>query len=80
MIRRRYREFWPVAGLAAVLSASLTLLAPLRASGQDAMLPLKIAIGSKAPDFALPSSEGKIVRLSSLAGRKVLIDFYRGYW
>ena len=42
--------------------------------------PLKISVGEKAPDFALPSTDGQTVRLSSLAGHTVLIDFYRGYY
>jgi len=36
--------------------------------------------GEKAPAFALPSAEGKTVRLSDFSGHNVLIDFYRGYW
>jgi glyoxylase-like metal-dependent hydrolase (beta-lactamase superfamily II) len=43
-------------------------------------LPLRVKIGEKAPDFSLPGADGKIVRLSSLAGRKVLLDFYEGFW
>jgi cytochrome oxidase Cu insertion factor (SCO1/SenC/PrrC family) len=50
------------------------------AAAQDQMLPLKIEVSEKAPDFALPSADGKTVRLSDYAGHNVLIDFYRGYW
>lgn len=50
------------------------------ALAQDQILPLKIKAGEKAPGFALPSADGKIVRLSDYAGQIVLIDFYRGYW
>ena len=42
--------------------------------------PLKISVGGQAPDFTLPSTDGQSVRLSSLAGHTVLIDFYRGYY
>ncbi len=42
--------------------------------------PLRISVGDKAPDFALPSGGGKTVKLSDLAGHNALIDFYRGYW
>ncbi|TAM79870.1 MAG: redoxin domain-containing protein [Acidobacteria bacterium] len=49
-------------------------------AAQDQILPLKIKVGDKAPDFALPSADGKTVRLSDYAGHNVLIEFYRGYW
>jgi peroxiredoxin len=42
--------------------------------------PLRVQVGEKAPDFALPAAGGKPVRLSDFSGRNVLIDFYRGYW
>ena len=32
--------------------------------------------GDKAPDFSLPSSDGKTVTLKSLAGKKVVLYFY----
>jgi cytochrome oxidase Cu insertion factor (SCO1/SenC/PrrC family) len=50
------------------------------ADRQDQLLPLKIKVGGMAPDFALPSADGKTVKLSDYAGHNVLIDFYRGYW
>lgn len=48
-------------------------------------------VGEKAPDFTLPDSEGRPVRLSSLLGSPsggapgvpgawVILIFYRGYW
>jgi hypothetical protein len=46
----------------------------------DIILPLKVKVGDKAPDFALPSADGRTVRLSDYAGHNVLIDFYRGHW
>jgi peroxiredoxin Q/BCP len=36
----------------------------------------EIVVGSRAPDFALPSDGGEIVRLSSLRGRRVVLYFY----
>ena len=43
-------------------------------------------VGQKAPDFTLPDSSGKPVKLSGLLageggrGPWVLLVFYRGYW
>jgi cytochrome oxidase Cu insertion factor (SCO1/SenC/PrrC family) len=73
--RFRRSEFFSVLLLAAVVLAG-----PARAVAQDQMAPLKIKVGEKAPDFSLPSSDGKTVKLSGFAGHNVLIDFYRGYW
>lgn len=36
--------------------------------------------GTLAPDFALPSTDGQIVRLSDLRGRWVVVYFFRGTW
>lgn len=66
--------------LGLVLSATALLLGPTSAPAKDQILPLKIKVGEKAPGFALPSADGKRVRLSDYAGHNVLIDFYRGYW
>ncbi len=45
------------------------------------------AVGAKAPDFTLPDTDGKPVRLSKLLapeatakGNWILLVFYRGYW
>jgi cytochrome oxidase Cu insertion factor (SCO1/SenC/PrrC family) len=61
-------------------AAATSFLEPVSAAAQDKILPLRIKVGEKAPDFSLPSADGKMVRLSECAGQKVLIDFYRGYW
>jgi cytochrome oxidase Cu insertion factor (SCO1/SenC/PrrC family) len=70
--------------LTAALTASLVLGAGqmVSASGQfnAPVAPLNIGVGQKAPNFSLPSAEGKTVKLSDFAGHIVLIDFYRGYW
>ncbi len=65
---------------AVLLLAAALLLGPPFAAAEDEILPLKVKVGEKAPDFALPSADGKTVRLSDYAGHNVLIDFYRGYW
>ncbi len=32
--------------------------------------------GKKAPDFALPDEDGRVVRLSGFRGRRVVVFFY----
>ncbi len=61
----------------------MALIGPLIPSttlAQDRILPLKVKVGDKAPDFALADAEGKSVRLSDFKGHAVLLDFYRGFW
>lgn len=36
----------------------------------------KIAVGKKVPDFELPAPGGRIIRLSKLAGKNVVLYFY----
>ena len=37
--------------------------------------------GDKAPDFALPNGDGKLVTLSEFTVRgAVVVIFYRGFW
>ena len=43
-------------------------------------LPLRVKVGERAPDFALPGAEGGTVRLSALEGKPVLLDFFEGFW
>ena len=35
--------------------------------------------GEPAPDFELPDTQGRLVRLSGLRGRPVLLAFLRGF-
>ncbi len=37
---------------------------------------LALEVGEKAPDFELPSTKGGKLKLSSLRGKNVLINFY----
>ncbi|MEK6602553.1 MAG: redoxin domain-containing protein [Candidatus Binatota bacterium] len=37
---------------------------------------LAVEVGDKAPDFELPSTKGGKLKLSSLRGKNVLINFY----
>ncbi len=40
-----------------------------------------LKVGDKAPDFALPNGDGKLVMLSEYTTRMpVLVIFYRGFW
>jgi len=60
-------------------------------SGQSPLAPPKVPapstsgtslkLGAKAPDFALPSGDGKLVVLSEYTQRSpVVLVFYRGFW
>jgi peroxiredoxin len=41
----------------------------------------KLKVGDKAPDFALPNGDGKLVVLSEVTTRTpVVLVFYRGFW
>jgi hypothetical protein len=77
------RKLWLVSFVAPLirfLPSSAAVSIPFVKGTPDATLPLKIKVGSQAPDFVLESADGRTVRLSDFAGRGVLIDFYRGYW
>lgn len=80
MKQRRVDNLWVRTLLVIILLGKSGLLSSLPAAAQDQILPLRVKVGERAPDFALPSAEGKTVRLSDFAGHNVLIDFYRGYW
>ncbi len=56
------------------------VLKPLPMAAQDQILPLKIKVWEKAPDFVLPSADDHTIRPSDFAGHNALIGFYRGYW
>ena len=40
------------------------------------MLPLALAVGQQAPDFALRADDDALVRLSALRGRTVVLAFF----
>ena len=65
--------------LVGIFLLPLSLMSELPAS-EISLPPLHVKVGERAPGFALPGADGKMVKLSDFAGRIVLIDFYRGYW
>jgi cytochrome oxidase Cu insertion factor (SCO1/SenC/PrrC family) len=80
MNRGQSHEFLLAALFVAVLPTTAGSFSPGSAAAEDQLLPLKVKVGDKVPDFTLPSADGKSVKLSDYAGHSVLIDFYRGYW
>ncbi len=74
---KRVRFTFIVAFCIALLAS--TSMAATAASSTPT-LHLRIKVGQKAPDFAIPAGDDKDVRLSSLRGHDVLLYFYRGYW
>jgi peroxiredoxin len=55
------------------------MIVALAASAQAPRTVLKV--GDKAPDFALPNGDGKLVLLSQYTARTpVVVVFYRGFW
>jgi hypothetical protein len=62
-----------------ILTLILITLFSATLSAQGPATPPKV--GEKAPDFALPNGDGKLIRLSEYTERgPVLLIFYRGYW
>lgn len=55
----------------------LTILVGLLIAGVQ--LPAQIKQGYKAPDVALPTAAGDTIRLSSLKGKVVLLDFWASW-
>jgi len=86
--RYRGRVAGPIFGVLSLAVLGFFLFMTLSLARQ---LPQSVGapkVGEKAPDFTLPDSQGKPVRLSSLLaepsggapGSWVLLIFYRGYW
>ena len=65
------------------MKALLLTLALTVASAVAAQAPphSHLKVGDKAPDFALPNGDGKLVTLSEYTVRgAVVVIFYRGFW
>ena len=57
----------------------LLITLAVAAYGQTPRTSLKV--GDKAPEFALPNGDGKLIMLSDYTARgPVVIVFYRGFW
>jgi hypothetical protein len=67
---------------AAVANAQQSPLAPpIVPKATDAGKSTTLKLSDKAPDFALPNGDGKLVILSDYTQRSpVLLVFYRGFW
>ena len=69
-------------GLVALFGIAFASIQPAHAApGEEIKLPpLRVQVGEKAPDFALPAAGGTTIHLTDFREHNVLIDFYRGYW
>ena len=70
-------------GIVAFGQSGQSPLAPPKSSpiGAPPGTSVKLKLGDKAPDFALPNGDGKLVVLSEFTQRSpVVLVFYRGFW
>ena len=61
---------WATVGVGACAMAAV-----LSAGGQDPQGP-ELKVGDKAPDFALPGSDGKVHKLSDYKGKTVVLAWF----
>ncbi|MCP3986949.1 MAG: redoxin domain-containing protein [bacterium] len=66
-----------LAGLCATLGAGFLFLAVL--APQSTQKPV-VEVGRPIPEFAAPDENGQPFALSSLAGKPILLKFFRGHW
>ena len=72
---------WAVPGAMRTAIVLFLLLVGLTATPQVLPKPqVPSAAGKPAPTFTLQDQQGKMFRLGSLRGHRVLLIFYRGYW
>jgi peroxiredoxin len=72
-------DYSEVSALYDQLTTGLKESEPGRQLGQQLTAMKRVAIGAMAPDFALPDTGDRMVRLSSLRGRYVLVDFWASW-
>lgn len=63
----------------ALLTTTLSMSTATTGSAQEAEPATGLNIGNRAPDISLPNPDGKIIKLSSLRGNVVLIDFWASW-
>ena len=82
--RYRGRAMGPIFGVLSLAFLGLFLMMTLVGARQLPESAGAPKVGEKVPDFTLPDSQGKPVRLYSLLeqapGSWVILIFYRGYW
>lgn len=81
------KPFLAPLAFAILLTATMTraqqspLAPPVVPKPSDAAKSATLKLGDRAPDFALPNGDGKLVILSEYTQRSpVVLVFYRGYW
>ena len=80
-IKQSAVQFWAVPGAVRTAIVLFLLLVGLAATAQVLPKPqVPSAAGKPAPTFTLQDQQGKMFRLGSLRGHRVLLIFYRGYW
>jgi hypothetical protein len=68
-------------GVFAVIGASLGgMMLLLRLGSAQAKNPAAVRVGGPILDFTAPDENGAPFTLSSLAGKPILLKFFRGHW
>jgi peroxiredoxin len=62
------------------LAPAIAQLGPKDGAGLPATDLERVKVGQAAPDFTLPSHDGKNISLSDYRGKNVVLVFYRGHW
>lgn len=77
------KKFLIIPALATLLTASYSFMpsnSPVKARRMvEKTVAIGTAIGDQAPDIAMAGIDGKVIKLSSLKGKLVLIDFWASW-